>query len=222
MRICDRAELFLHEYPTFVPFENMKILVYLIRHGETYWNCEKRLQGQLDSPLTEEGLRQSRALAGKLSALRFDAVYSSDLERARHTVSIITSLSDHTAIRYDDRIRERHFGDFQGLTWEEISAKYPDEADRELSGNPGNQVPGGESKYQLLARTLAFFDDIVVRHAEQKVMVVSHGGVLNVWTKHVLRLPLETPRRFHLYNTAINIFEFADGQWWLKTMGEMV
>jgi probable phosphoglycerate mutase len=83
-------------------------------------------------------------------------------------------------------------------------------------------VPGGESKHQLLARTTAFFDDIAGRHAEQKVLVVSHGGVLNVWTKHVLRLPLETPRRFHLYNTAINIFEFADGQWWLKTMGEMV
>ena len=82
---------FLHEYSTFVPFENMKILVYLIRHGETSWNCEKRLQGQSDSPLTEEGIRQAKALAGRLSTISFDAVYSSDLERARQTVHIITS-----------------------------------------------------------------------------------------------------------------------------------
>jgi probable phosphoglycerate mutase len=204
-----------------VPFENMKILVYLIRHGETYWNCEKRLQGQLDSPLTEEGIRQSGALAGRLSAIAFDAVYSSDLERARQTAHIIASTAVKPIVNYDNRIRERHFGNFQGLTWEEISVKYPEEAARELSGNPMNQVPGGESKQQLLARAISFFDDIAGRHPEQKVLVISHGGILNVWTKHVLRLPLGIPRRFHLDNAAINIFEFNGDHWYLKTLGEL-
>ncbi len=197
----------------------MKTLVYLVRHGETTWNCEKRLQGQHDSPLTSLGIRQTHDLASRLSAVRFDAVYSSDLERAKQTAQIITGRLDSATIRYDGRIRERHFGDFQGYTWEEIRAAYPDEAERELSGDPMNQVPGGESKHQLLIRAVSFFDDVVRCHSGQKVLVVSHGGVINVWTKHVLKVPLEAPRRFGLQNAAVNIFEFTDGQWWLNALG---
>ncbi|MBN1415916.1 MAG: histidine phosphatase family protein [Bacteroidales bacterium] len=197
----------------------MKTLVYLVRHGETHWNLEQRLQGQLDSPLTEEGIRQATAMAGKLSGIRFDAIYSSDLERARHTAQIITSRFDRITIRYDNRIRERHFGSFQGLTWKEIAEKFPDEAARELSRDPMNKAPGGESKHQLLARTVDFFDDIATGHPGERVLVISHGGVLNVWIRHVLQLPFETPRRFHLPNAAINIFECICNQWFLKTLG---
>ena len=199
----------------------MKTLVYLIRHGETFWNREQRLQGQLDSPLTEEGIRQATVLAIKLADIRFDAVYASDLERARHTAHIIISRTNNISVTYDDRIRERHFGSFQGLTWEEIYAKYPDDAARELSGNAMNKVPGGESKHQLLDRVIAFFNEITTRHPAQKVLVVSHGGVLNVWTKYVLGLPLETPRRFHLDNAAIIIFEYNGVHWYMKTLGEV-
>ena len=196
--------------------------VYLIRHGETQWNAEKRLQGQLDSPLTGEGIRQAAVLAGRLSSVHFNAIYSSDLDRARHTAKIIGSRLNHVAVTFDNRIRERHFGCFQGLTWEEITDKYPEEAAKEFSGNPMNCVPGGESKQQLQARVLAFFGDIALRHTHDKILVVSHGGVLNVWTRFVLHIPLDTPRRFHINNTAINIFEFYDGHWYLKTLGETI
>jgi 2,3-bisphosphoglycerate-dependent phosphoglycerate mutase len=198
----------------------MCTLVYLIRHGETLWNTENRLQGQLDSPLTVEGVRQATVLAGRLSSVHFDAVYSSDLERARHTANIVTSRSTPVPITFDNRIRERHFGCFQGYTWEEITKKFPEEAGKELSGDPMNRVPGGESKQQLLSRALEFFKDVAVRHRNQKILVISHGGILNVWTRHVLHIPLDTPRRFHLYNTAVNIFEFSDQRWCLKTLGE--
>jgi len=206
------------EYPTFSG--DMCTLVYLIRHGETLWNKEKRLQGQLDSPLTHAGIKQATVLAGRLSSVRYNAVYSSDLERARHTAKIITLGSNPVAVTFDDRIRERHFGCFQGLTWEEITKKFPEEAAKELSGNPMNLVPGGESKQQLLSRARAFFEDIALRHTNQTILVISHGGILNVWTRHVLNIPLDTPRRFHLYNTAINIFEFYDHKWYLKTLGD--
>jgi 2,3-bisphosphoglycerate-dependent phosphoglycerate mutase len=206
------------EYPIFSG--DMCTLVYLIRHGETLWNKEKRLQGQLDSPLTHEGIRQARVLAGRLSSVQFDAVYSSDLERARHTAKILTSRSDKVAVTFDERIRERHFGCFQGLTWEEITKKFPEEAAKERLGNPMNLAPGGESKQQLLSRAQAFFKDIALRHANQKILVISHGGILNVWTRQVLNIPMDTPRRFHLYNTAINIFEYYDHKWYLKTLGE--
>jgi 2,3-bisphosphoglycerate-dependent phosphoglycerate mutase len=194
--------------------------VYLIRHGETLWNTERRLQGQLDSPLTADGLQQASLLAAKLSAVRFDAFYSSDLGRARHTAEIIASRSAQNDITFDERIRERHFGSFQGLTWEEIKEKFPEEAAKEMSGNPMNVVPGGESKQVLLSRTVSFFDEIALRHVDQKILVISHEGVLNVWTRHVLHIPLNTPRRFHLHHTAINIFEFYMKCWNLRQLGK--
>jgi probable phosphoglycerate mutase len=197
-------------------------MVYLIRHGETLWNAEKRLQGQLDSPLTGAGVQQAALLAERLSSVQFDAVYSSDLGRARHTAKIITAQTNPVTVSFDERIRERNFGFFQGLTWEEITEKYPEEAAKELSGNPMNCVPGGESKQQLLLRTLSFFEDIALQQTNKKVLVISHGGILNIWTRHVLHIPLDKPRRFHISNTAINIFEFYDNRWYLKTLGEMI
>jgi probable phosphoglycerate mutase len=193
--------------------------VYLIRHGETTWNRELRLQGQFDSPLTSDGIRQAESLARRLAGMGFDAVYSSDLGRARNTAVIITSHNGSASIKYDVRLRERHFGDFQGLTWDEVSERYPDDARRELSGNPMNTVPGGESKHQVLQRTRDFFNDLVQHHPDHNVLVISHGGILNVWTRHVLQLPFDQPRRFHIDNTAINIFVFKGEHWYLKTLG---
>jgi probable phosphoglycerate mutase len=209
--------IFFREYHT---FGDMCTQVYMIRHGETVWNAEKRLQGHLDSPLTGQGIQQATMLAARLSSVHFDAIYSSDLERARQTAKIIASKANSVAVTFDNRIRERHFGRFQGLTWEEIEKKFPDEAAKELSGNPMNHMPDGESKQQLLSRTLSFFEDIALRHTDQRILVISHGGILNVWTRHVLHIPQDTPRRFHLYNTAINIFEFSERHWYLKTLGE--
>lgn len=199
----------------------MATQVYLIRHGETLWNAEKRLQGQLDSPLTEEGIQQALLLANRLSATRFDAVYSSDLGRALHTTEIITAKLNHVTVTCDPRIRERHFGCFQGLTWEEIKERFPEEAVKDLSGNPSNRVPGGESKHQMLSRVQDFFKDMILRHENGKVLVVSHGGMLNIWTRYVLHIPLDTPRRFHLDNATINVFEYYDDRWYLRTLGEM-
>jgi probable phosphoglycerate mutase len=198
----------------------METLIYLVRHGETLWNHEQRLQGQSDSPLTETGIEQAIKLANHLSSLSFDAIYSSDLERAIHTTRIITSRNGKSNVFYDERIRERHFGAFQGLTWEEISEKYPEDAAKELSGSPMNVVPGGESKHHLLSRTSVFFNDVVQLHPGKKILVVSHGGVVNVWVRHVLHIPLDMPRRFHLGNSTVNIFEYSDNKWYLKTLGE--
>ena len=199
----------------------METLIYLVRHGETLWNCEQRLQGQLDSPLTETGIKQATRLAYYLSSLSFAAIYSSDMERAIHTTRIITSQNDQRTVFYDERIRERHFGKFQGLTWAEISQKYPEEAAKELSGSPMNVVPGGESKHHLLSRTRVFFEDVVHLHPGKKILVISHGGVVNVWVRYVLQIPLDMPRRFHLGNSTVNIFEYSENKWYLKTLGEV-
>ncbi len=193
--------------------------VYLIRHGETYWNLEQRLQGQLDSDLTAEGIRQAERIANKLEGIFFDALYSSDLKRAMHTANIISKCIKHEPILYDERLRERNFGLFQGYTWQEITDKYPCEAASELSGDPMNKVPGGESKFQLLERAKSFFSDILIKHAGKRILVISHGGIINVWTKHVLQVPLNKPRRFSLDNAAVHVFEFNNGNWFVKRFG---
>ncbi len=197
----------------------MSTIIYLIRHGETYWNREQRLQGQLDSDLTDEGIRQVKSIAGKLNGICFDAIYSSDLKRAMHTADIISTNIINLPVVCDERLRERNFGVFQGYTWAEIAKKYPAEAALEMSGDPMNQVPGGESKFQLLTRAINFFSDIITKHDGKKILVISHGGIINVWTKHVLQIPLEKPRRFSLDNAAVNIFEFNNGNWFIKAFG---
>jgi probable phosphoglycerate mutase len=193
--------------------------LYLIRHGETYWNREKRLQGQLDSDLTDEGIRQAERIANKLNGICFNALYSSDLKRAIHTAHIISKYIKYAPVIYDKRLRERNFGLFQGYTWREITEKYPAEAAAELSGDPMNEVPGGESKIQLLDRAKGFFADVILKHAGKKILVISHGGIINIWTKHVLHVPLEKPRRFSLDNAALNVFEFIENVWYVKAFG---
>lgn len=197
----------------------MNTTIYLIRHGETYWNREQRLQGQLDSDLTDEGIRQAKRIADKLNGVNFDALYSSDLNRAMHTAKIISQYINHEPVIFDERLRERNFGIFQGYTWPEINRKYPSEAASELSGNPMYQVPGGESKNQLLERAKSFFTEMLTRHTGGRILVISHGGIINVWTKYVLQVPLDKPRRFSLDNAAVNIYENINGNWFVKAFG---
>ncbi len=197
----------------------MNTIIYLIRHGETYWNREQRLQGQLDSDLTDEGIRQAENIANKLQALYFDVLYSSDLKRAMHTAKIISQHIKHEPIFFDERLRERNFGIFQGYTWPEINRKYPSEAASELSGNPMYQLPGGESKSQLMERAKSFFNEMLTKHKGKKILVISHGGIINVWTKYVLQIPLDKPRRFSLDNAAVNVYEYSNGNWFVKAFG---
>ena len=198
----------------------METQVYLVRHGETLWNREQRLQGQLDSPLTENGILQAEELARYLDHHFFDTIFSSDLERAAHTARIIAShkQGDHRIIM-DERIRERHFGNFQGLTWKEVTERFPNDAAKEVAGNPMNVIPGGESKHQLLLRVKVFFEELVKLHEGKKILVISHGGVVNVWTRQVLKIPFDVPRRFYLGNSSISIFNHSDDGWYVRTLG---
>jgi probable phosphoglycerate mutase len=192
----------------------------LVRHGETLWNLEQRYQGHLDSPLTEKGLLQSRAVALRLAGCPFKEIYSSDLGRALQTAESIAKCTGHT-VRRESRLRERNLGIFQGLSKREIQEKFPKEHALYKSGGPDYVVPNGESGTQACGRMVDCLTELARRHAGELIVVVAHGGVLSALLIHVLGIPSGTPWRFKRENGSWNAFMFRDEKWFLETWGDV-
>ena len=197
-----------------------KTQVILVRHAETTWNLESRYQGQLDSPLTERGILQAKALADRLRQIDLDQIYASDLGRAMHTAEKISAASGHT-VGFDPRLRERHFGIFHGLQKPNIPGKYPEEYRAFTSGDPDYVPPEGESLQQLHDRSLACLEELADRHAGQRLVLVTHGGVLGALIKHVLGLPVAAPRPFKLVNASLSILVAKKNRWMATTLGDV-
>lgn len=194
--------------------------VVLLRHGQTEWNVEGRYQGHLESSLTPAGLAQAAALARRAAGQALEAVYASDLRRARQTAAVIAEALG-LPVQVDPGLRERHLGIFQGLLKDETKARYPEEYRRYKAGGPDHVVPGGESMRQCQQRTLAALGRIVARHPGGGILVVSHGGVLGALFRHTLGIPLEAPRRFEPGNGSWNVFRHEEGEWHLETWGDV-
>src|SRR5918999_6281569 len=126
----------------------------IVRHGQTQWNLKLVRQGHLDSPLTERGIAQAKALGERLARETFTALYSSDLGRALQTAQMIAAATGHKIVT-DARLRERHLGIFQGLNGDEIRAKYPEEYRLHRTVGPDYGIPDGESVRQQVARNVA-------------------------------------------------------------------
>jgi len=199
----------------------MNTELYLVRHGQTIWNQQRRLQGQKDSALTSEGLRQAENLADRLVNKKFDAIYTSDLGRTMITARIVSAKLNGQLAFPDIRLRERNFGIFHGLNWEEIMKRFPEEGKNEKSGNADYIIPEGESRQQVLDRSKEFLDDIILKHQGKSILAVTHGGIVSSIVRLVLNIPINAPRRFYLPNTAINVFEFNGTEWFVKTLGEI-
>lgn len=192
----------------------------LIRHGETAWNLEHRMQGHLDSPLTDNGIAQAKALAQRLQTQTFSALYSSDLGRAYQTAIYIAETTGLT-IQVKAELRERNLGDFQGFTRAEMEQLNPQAYSHFQAANPDYVVPNGESIKQFRQRCISCFEQLAHQHASEKILIVTHGGVLVNFFKHTLGLPYQTPRCFDISNTSINIFSYRDNQWFLTTWGDI-
>lgn len=196
----------------------MKTELYLVRHGETKWNVEKRFQGQNDSPLTENGREQARLLGISLQGICFDAILSSDLGRALETANLINSFLQIPVFETDPLLRERNFGVFHGLNRGEAERMYPREASRIWSGDPNVAVPGGESRTQVRKRAEQFLLEVPVKYSGKKILVVTHGGIINPILRIVLRIPFDEPRRFKLPNTGLSILEHNGEAWFVRAM----
>ena len=152
----------------------MTTTIYLVRHGATDWNHTKRAQGTADIPLNEHGEMQALHTAEELAKSPVDAVYTSDLQRACFTAEAIAKVHDLEVVK-EPRFREIDQGDWTGLTVDEIRAKWPDK------WGPARHYsvrPGGESPQQVRARALAALKDVVEKHPDEHVVVVSHGGTI--------------------------------------------
>ena len=149
----------------------------LVRHGATQWNASRRFQGHSDTPLSEEGRAQARALAARLSKERVDAIYASDLSRALETARIVAA--PHVLdVRADARLREFAFGAWEGLTWAEIVATRPHLDDASWTKAEFYEPEGGETFALVTARMRAFLDDAAAGENGHAV-VVTHAGALH-------------------------------------------
>ncbi|PUE06219.1 histidine phosphatase family protein [Limnohabitans sp. T6-5] len=176
-----------------------------IRHGETAWNVDTRIQGHLDIPLNEQGLRQANNLARALAqGDAIDAIYASDLSRAHTTASAIAQAMGQTVTAHTG-LRERHFGEFQGRTFAEIEAELPEHAWHWRKRTPEWTPPsGGESLVTLRKRIVGTVDELAAQHPGQQIVLVAHGGVLDILYRAATRLELQAPRTWQLTNTAVN------------------
>jgi probable phosphoglycerate mutase len=198
--------------------------IILIRHGETAWNAERRLQGHLDIPLNSEGERQAALLGGALALEPIDLVVSSDLARARQTAQAVASLRG-LAVQQDPGLRERCYGGFEGLLYSEIEARFP--ADfaawqaRDVDASLPEGKHRGESFRSFFARATGAILAWGAAHPGKTIALVAHGGVLECAYRLALGLPLETPRDFTVFNASINRFTLADGRLQLQSWGEV-
>lgn len=176
-----------------------------IRHGETAWNVDTRIQGHLDIPLNDTGRWQARRLAQALAARdAIHAVYSSDLQRAHETAQAIAAATG-TPLRTHMGLRERGFGLFEGKTYAEIEQTWPAESEHWRRRTPDWRPPqGGESLLQVRARILQTLQELAAPHAGQQIVLVAHGGVMDQLYRLATGQDLQAPRTWQLGNTAVN------------------
>jgi probable phosphoglycerate mutase len=191
-------------------------LLYLIRHARTTWNAEGRMQGQADPPLDELGLQQAHALAARLRSETLHAVYSSPLLRARQTAEILAA-SHNLMVDFDDRLKERHLGEWTGLTGDEVRARFPDFAARDWRTEG---PPGGENQVALGARAIAALTEIVAAHPNETAAVISHGGILSAYAAHMLGIPAGHAISFPFQNTAIARLRVQNGRIDVLSIGD--
>ncbi len=185
----------------------------MVRHGETEWNRERRIQGyHADSPLTPAGHEQARALAGRLAGEGLDFIFASDLGRALLTAEPIARAAGIQVI-CDAALRERNYGIFEGYTFAEIEKEHPEAYARMQTRDPHFAAPGGESAVQFQERIVAAMERIALQCAGKRAAVVTHQGVLGVLYRQALGLPFNEPRRPRLVNASCNHFRFSAGRW---------
>jgi len=191
----------------------------LVRHGETEWNAARRIQGQIDIGLNETGRRQAVAAGLWLKSASIAAIYSSDLQRAWTTAQAIAAELALTPVAVPE-MRERCYGIFEGLTYDEAKARFPEGYAAFEGRNADYDFENGESLRDLFARVTGKLCDIAAAYPGQNVLIVLHGGVLDIINRFVRGNPLDMPRDFLIPNAGISWVSVVCGQWTLESWGE--
>ena len=191
----------------------------IVRHGETLWNREHRIQGHRNSVLSDTGVRQALATALRLRGAGAVRLVSSDLGRTVQTAQPIAAAAT-LALETDERLRERSFGEFEGMTADEVRAQTPEAWVLWQSRKPSYAMPRGESLLALRARAQGCLESIASA-TQGVVVIVTHGGTLDVIYRLAAGLPLDAPRTWPLLNSSINTIEIDAGVWRLHAWGDV-
>ena len=200
---------------------NSLTTIVMVRHGETEWNQTGRVQGQTESDLTKLGQKQAEGAGKRLASMgTYDALYSSDMRRTKHTAEAITR---HIGLEAQiiPELREMDFGALEGLLWDEVSQRVPEAQDKLWgdSTDPSWVVPGGESRDQMHQRTRSAVEKLARKHPGQKIIIVSHGGVIGFFLRSILDIPFDVRPSFSTRNGSINVFTYNGHRFKLKLWG---
>ena len=193
----------------------------VVRHGQTEFNRRGLYQGHADSALTDAGMAQARLLAPRLRSLGcIPTIYCSDLGRARRTAELLAPPGSR--IREDAGLRERCWGAFEGLSRAQITERFPHARTGSREANPDYTPPDGETLGELNERIVGALNRIADNHAGERVIVVTHGGVVTAFARYVLGVPQAAPRRFDIGNTSLSLF-YRDDQrgWMVRFLGDV-
>lgn len=199
--------------------------IWLVRHGETPWNVESRVQGWEDIPLNENGILQAQALAQHIKRLnesgdKLDAIYSSDLKRAHHTASIVAE-SIGLPLLVEPGVRERHFGVLQGLIYNDMELHQPEAYRIWRSRDPDLDMPEGESLGFFHQRVVGAINSLAAKHPGERIMVVSHGGAMDIIWRHASQVGLQADRKAPLLNASLNRLSVSPESWKILSWGEV-
>ena len=199
--------------------------IWVVRHGETPWNTVRRVQGWEDIELNEIGVSQAQALGRHLAANTqthqpINAIYSSDLKRAHVTANIIgESLGLKPQI--EPGVRERNFGVLQGLIFHSMHEHQPEAAKVWASRDPDGVIPEGETLGNFHRRVVAAINAIAARHVGQRVIVVSHGGAMDIIWRQANQLSLQADRHAPIVNTSVNRIAVSTDGWKVIDWGDV-
>ncbi len=193
----------------------------VVRHGETRWNLEGRIQGHADSELTAAGIEQARTIGRRLATEPFDLMVSSDLGRALHTARCIAEHARCGVLRRDARLRERNFGVGEGLTYEELDRRWPDAFTRARDTDPDYAVPGGESRNAFHGRVVGAFEALAQERPGGRILVVAHGGVLSALYRHIRGIGVSTAHRISIPNASYNAVTLHDARWSIEAWADI-
>ena len=187
----------------------MSCRIFLIRHGETIWNSEMKLQGHTDIPLSDIGVDQAKALAHRLASQTISAIYCSDLGRAVETARAIAAPRG-MEMTHLEALRELNFGLWEGHTFSEIKQQYGDMVSRWWANPLTVDIPGGEGLSGLASRVVSAVKEIVEKHQGEQVAVVCHGGPIRSLVCTILGMDLNKYWKIRQDNSALNIIDFTD------------
>lgn len=195
------------------------ISLYLIRHGETLWNRDRRFQGHTDVDLSEQGVWQARRLSRKLQPVTFAAIYASDLSRAVATARPMAA-ERNLPVETTASLREIHFGDWEGKRFEDIMTQDPCRGRQWFRDPGGTSIPGGESDDAVSRRIREFLSELTRKHEGETVALVSHGGLIRYILMEALGLPRQLFWRLEIDNTSVTVVRHGEHGYVLNRLND--